>query len=227
MFGCFRRLGCLVVLLILAIVAWFNRDKLEAIYRRYAGGEPPAADSSPVLAARGGWEPLSEGKAARGRSAVQSLSLAHGPQYVDLTASEAASYIFLEVAKQLPASSTGIMSSIKDDRLYVRADVNLKEIGGAGVLGTLGALLSNRDTVQLGGTINVLKPGSGEFEVKAVRIGAFPIPDPIIPRLISRMRKGKMPPGIADDAFPMKLPEFIGNVRIADGKITVYKTQPK
>ena len=226
MFGCFRRLGCLVVLLILAIVAWFNRDKLETIYRRYAGGAQPVADSS-VVAAAPGWEPLSEGKAARGRSAVQSLSLAHGPQYITLTASEAASYIFLEVAKQLPPSSTGMVSSIKNDRLYVRADVNLKEIGGAGVLGTLGALVGNRDTVQLGGTINVIKPGSGEFEVKDVRIGAFPIPAPIIPRLISRMRKGKMPPGIADDALPLKLPDFIGDVRIADGKITVYKAQPK
>ena len=34
MFGCFRRLGCLVFLLIIAVLAWFNRDRLEAIYRR-------------------------------------------------------------------------------------------------------------------------------------------------------------------------------------------------
>ena len=227
MFGCFRRLGCLVVLLILAIVAWFNRDKLEAMYRRYAGGAAPPADSSVVVAAPGGWEALSEGKANRGKSAVQSLSLAHGPQYINLTASEAASYIFLEVAKQLPTTSQGVMSSIRNDRLYVRADVNLQEIGGAGVLGTLGALLGTRDTVQLGGTINVLKPGSGEFQVKDVKIGNFPIPDPIIPKLITRMRKGKMPPGVSDNALPMKLPEFIGDVRIANGKITVYKAQPK
>ena len=29
MFGCFRKLGCLVVLLILGVFAWFNRDRLE------------------------------------------------------------------------------------------------------------------------------------------------------------------------------------------------------
>jgi len=34
MFGCFRRLGCLVILLILGVFAYFNRDKLEATYRR-------------------------------------------------------------------------------------------------------------------------------------------------------------------------------------------------
>jgi hypothetical protein len=227
MFGCFRRLGCLVVLLFLGILAWFNRDRLEAIYRRYAGGAQPVADSAAVVRTSDAWQPLNETNAKRGQAAVQSLSLAHGPQYINLTASQAASYIFLEVAKQLPASSQAMMASVRNDRLYVRAAVDLKDLGGAGVLGTLGALLGNRDTVQLGGTIHVLAPGSGEFKVQDVKIGSFPIPDAIIPKLIKSMRKGKMPPGIADDALPMKLPEFIGDVRIADGRITVYRTPPE
>jgi hypothetical protein len=223
MFGCFRRLGCLVVLLILAVLAWFNRDRLETIYRKYAGGGPPAVDTSSVIRAAGGWEPLTQEKATRGKNAVQSLSAPRGPAYVNLTASEAASYIFLEVAKQLPASSQGVTSSIKDDRLYVRANVALRDFGGAGVLGPLAAVIGERDTVQLGGTIHVLRPGSGEFQVKDVKFGSFPVPGAIIPKIIKRMRKGTMPEGIADNALPMKLPEFIGDVRIADGKITVYK----
>ena len=68
MFGCFRRLGCLVVLLILAVLAWFNRDRLEAIYRRYAGDTAPA-DTSLVARATGGWEPLTGEKASRGQTA--------------------------------------------------------------------------------------------------------------------------------------------------------------
>jgi hypothetical protein len=223
MFGCFRRLGCLVFLLILAVVAWFNRDRLEAIYRKYAGARTVSADSTAVVRAAGGWEPLTDDKATRGKNAVQSLSLAKGPQYVNLTAGEAASYIFLEVAKQLPPSSQNITSSIKDDRLYVKANIDIKELGGAGVLGTLGALLGDRDTVQLGGSIHVLKPGTGEFQVKDIKIGSFPIPQAIIPKLITRMRKGKMPEGIADNALPMKLPDYIGDVRISEGRITVYK----
>lgn len=226
MFGCFRRLGCLVLLLILAIVAYFNRDRLEAIYRRYAGGGPAPADSSVVGTVSGGWEPLTDAKAAKGRSAVQALSLNHGPAFVNLSPGEASSYILSEVAKQLPASAQGIQTSVISDRLYVRANVDLKEIGGAGVLGALGMLLSDRDTVQLGGSIRVIEPGSGEFQVKDVKIGSFPIPDAIIPKLIKRMRKGKMPPGISDNGFPMKLPAYIGDVRIGNGKITVYKATP-
>jgi hypothetical protein len=222
MFGCFRRLGCLVFLLILAVLAWFNRDRLEAIYRRYAGDAPPA-DSSAVARATGGWEPITGDKATRGQAAVTSLSSPGGPAFVNLSAGEASSYIFLAVAKQLPASSEEISTTIKNDRLYVKANVALKDFGGTKILGPLGGLLGERDTVQLGGTINVLRPGEGEFQVKDVKFGSFPVPDAIIPRLIKRIRKGEMPPGIADNAMPMKLPSYIGDIRIANGRITVYK----
>jgi hypothetical protein len=223
MFGCFRRLGCLVFLLIVAIIAWFNRDRLEAIYRRSAGEHPPVETTSTSGAARGGWEPLTGDKASRGQSAVQSLSNPRGPAFVNLSPGEAASYIFLAVAKQLPASSEDITSSVKNDRLYVRASVALKDFGGSKVLGPLGALLGERDTVQLGGTINVLRQGVGEFQVKDIRIGSFPVPDALIPKLVRRIRKGTMPEGLSENALPMTLPSYIGDVRIANGRITVYK----
>src|SRR4029078_6608876 len=114
MFGCFRRLGCLVFLLIIALVAWFNRDRLEDLYRRYAGDAPPA-DTTAVARATGGWVPLTGDKATRGQSAFHSLSNANGPAFVTLSGGEASSYIFLAVAKQLPASSEDITSSIKND----------------------------------------------------------------------------------------------------------------
>jgi hypothetical protein len=119
MFGCFRRLGCLVILLILGVFAYFNRAKLEETYHRYAGGAvtTPSGD----VGAPGVWEPLSADKASRGQHAVESLSKQSGPVFANLTAGEAASYIFLEAAKQLPSSSENITSAVKNDRLYVRA----------------------------------------------------------------------------------------------------------
>lgn len=225
MFGCFRRLGCLVFLLIIGVLAWFNRGKLEEIYRRYAGDRISAAPGS-AAAAAGGWESLNGDKALRGKSRVEALSGKSGPVFATLTPAEAASYIFLEAAKQLPASSQDIQASVRDDRLYVRANVDLKDFGGASVLGPLAGMLGSRDTVQLGGTIHVLRPGVGEFEAKDVHIGSFPIPSPLIPKLVKRMRKGTMPDGLASDALPMKLPLYIGDIRIANGRIVVYKNLP-
>lgn len=222
MFGCIRRLGCLVIFLVLAVLGWFNRDRLRAVYERYAGGGSTA--DSTIVRTPGGWEPITVDKAASGQRALESLSRRGGPAFANLTAGEAASYIFLAVAKQLPASSQDISSSVINDRLYVRANVALKDFGGGEVLGALGALLGERDTLQLGGSIHVLRPGVGEFQIKDVKIGSFPVPSPLIPRLISRIRRGEMPPGISPNALPMKMPEYIGDVRIASGRITVYKT---
>ena len=59
--------------------------------------------------------------------------------------------------------------------------------------------------------------------MKDIKIGSFPVPDAIIPELINRIRKGEKPPGVADNAFPVKLPSYIGDVRIANGRVTVYK----
>jgi hypothetical protein len=225
MFGCFRRLGCLVFLLIIAVIAWFNRGRLEETYRRYAGDRISTSPSSSTVA-KGGWEPLTDVKATQGKARVEALSSKTGPVFANLTPGEASSYIFLEAAKQLPSSSQNIETSVKDDRLYVRANVDLKDFGGSAVLGPLAGMLGTRDTVQLGGTIHVLRPGVGEFEVKDVKVGSFPIPTSLIPKLISRMRKGTMPEGLAPDALPMKLPTYIGDVRIGNGRIVVYKNLP-
>ena len=224
MFGCFRRLGCLVFFLIVGVVAWFNRGKLEETYRRYAGNG--ISPSTSVATTVGGWEPLTGDKAANGKRRVESLSSRTGPVFANLSAGEAASYIFLEAAKQLPPSSQNITASVKDDRLYVRADVALKDFGGASALGPLASLLGTRDTVQLGGTIHVLRRGVGEFKVQDLKIGSFAVPGALIPKLVGHIRKGTMPEGIASDALPMKLPEYIGDVRIANGRIVVYKNLP-
>lgn len=224
MFGCFRKLGCLVFVLILGVFAWFNRGRLEQIYRKYAGDRITTSSDAATVPA--GWEMLTPDKATRGKTQVEALSRKTGPVFASLTAGEAASYIFLEVAKQLPASSRNILATIRDDRLIVRANVDLKDFGAASALGPLAAMLGSRDTVQLGGTMRVLRPGVGEFAVKTVQIGSFPIPSALIPKLISRMRKGTIPEGTSSDALPVKLPGYIGDIRIANGRIVVYKNLP-
>ena len=221
MFGCFRRLGCLVFLLIIGVLAWFNRDRLETIYRRYAGG-PASVDTASIIRVPGDWELLTAAKGSAGQAKVASLSSPGGPSYVNLTAGEASSYILGKAISQVGTTQEAT-SSVRGDRLYVRSELDLKQLGAAKVLGPLGALLGDRDTVQLGGTIHVIRPGVGEFNVKSVKIGSFPIPDGLIPRLIPRFRKGDMPEGLSNDALPMKMPEYIGDVRIAEGRITVYK----
>jgi hypothetical protein len=101
----------------------------------------------------------------------------------------------------------------------------MKDFGGAGQLGTLGMLLGSRDSVVLGGTIHMLKPGLGEFLVQQAKIGKLDVPQGLIPKLIAQMKKkGKPVEGIAPNGLPMVMPSYISDVRIANGKITLYKS---
>ncbi len=142
-----------------------------------------------------------------------------------MTAAEAASYIFLATARQLPASASKIQASAVNDRLNVRAEVSIKDFGGAAVLGPLGSLIGDRDTVQLGGHIHVIRPGAGEFIVDEMKFGRAPIPGVLIPRLIGRFRSGSVD-GMSYRGLPMPMPQYISDVRIENGKIILYKSVP-
>jgi len=218
--GCFRRLGCLV--LIIALVA---------LWYWYARVERPAASTTVLTTTTGGsstnsgWQPLTAADAERGRVAVEALARRSGAVFANLSPAEAASYIFLVVAKQLPPSARNAEASIVGDRLYVRSEVDLKDFGGAGQLGALGMLLGSRDSVLLGGTIHMLKPGLAEFQVQEVKLGKLQVPKALIPRLITQMTHGKNKAlGISESSLPMVMPAYISDVRIANGKITLYKS---
>lgn len=211
-----RRFGCFLLILILLIAGWYWYARVETAP---ATGVNPTATTSVKL-----WQPLTTAGAERGRVAVQSLSRTSGPVFANLTASEAASYIFLVLAKQLPPSLRKAEAAVIGSRLYVRSEVELKELGGTGALGALGALLGDRDSVTLGGTINMLRPGLGEFLIQEVKIGRLSLPSALIPRILTQMKKGSRPEGISGNGLPMVMPQYISDVRISDGKITLYKT---
>lgn len=219
MSGFFRRLGCLVVIIVIlgAVWYWYARvPNTPATANAPAGGTATSVSS--------GWQPLTTADADRGRLAVESLGRQSGPVFANLTPAEVASYIFTVVAKQLPPSAKNAEAAIVGDRLYVRSDVDMKDFGGSKSLGPLGMLLGERDSVKFGGTINMLRPGLGEFLVQEVKIGKLDVPNALIPRLLSQMKRGKAVEGVSQNGLPMVMPSYISDVRISNGKITLYKS---
>ncbi|MFL5484105.1 MAG: hypothetical protein ACJ8AB_14505 [Gemmatimonadaceae bacterium] len=217
----FRRIGCLIVILAILAAVWYWYARVEP------GATPtqPASADATVGASASGWQPLTPNDAERGRVAVESLGRQAGPVFANLTAAEAASYIFTVVAKQLPPSAKNAEASISGDRLYVRSDVELKDFGGAKSLGPLGLLLGERDSVRLGGTIRMIRPGLGQFLVEEVKLGRLDVPSGLIPRLLTQMKRRSKPvEGVAENGLPMVMPSYISDVRISNGKITLYKS---
>lgn len=215
MFGCLRRLGCLVILLIILAAAWFW----------YARVEPSKSPASTAAAST--WQPLTQPDAIRAQRAVESLSQRSGPVFANLTAGEVASYVFLSATKgALPPSAKDISAAVINDRIYVRANVVLKELGGSNVLGPLAGILSDRDSVRLGGTMNVIRPGVGQFLVQEIRLGSLAFPSGLVPRLVQQFRRGPVPEGMAPNGLPMPLPGYISDIRISNGRVTIYKNTP-
>lgn len=218
MFGCLRRLGCLVVLLV-GVLLYSTRNTWRPLLDRFSGRDRDVA----VAPEAETWQRLSQPAAERGERAVRNLAAPRGPVYVTLRPGELASYAFLSLSDALPASLRDAETAVIGDRVYVRAVVSPDELPGGGALG---GLFTRRDTLQLGGTFDVLRPGLAQFRVRDVQVSAVPIPAAVIPRLVARVRRGAVPEGVARDAFPVPVPDYIGDVRIARGRVTLYKTTP-
>jgi hypothetical protein len=213
--GCIARIGCLFLLVILCIVGWFTRDRWMP---RLFGTRVTAVSSAPA------WEPLSDAGATRTRAALAKLSQPRGPAYQTLSGGDVASYIFKELAKQLPASADSIQAAVIGDRVSMRAIVRLADLGGVGSFGPLAAMLGDRERVQLGGTFRVVRPGLGEFQVQEVKIRDLALPSGLIPRVLAQLVRGARPAGLSPNGVPLAIPPYVGDIRIADGRITLYKT---
>ena len=215
--GCLARAGCLVVLALLACVAWLTRDRWMG--RLHLVRTPPAAE-------RATWQPLTDAGARRAQAALDALASKSGPVFQNVSAGDASAYVFQALLGKLPGDADSAEATVIGDRLHVRAAVRVRELGGSAVLGPLAALVGERERMELGGTFHVIRPGLAEFEVKEARLRDLNIPPPIIGKLLAALARGARPAGLSGDGLPVPTPASLGDVRIANGRVTLYKGLP-
>src|SRR3954470_19397000 len=215
--GCLRRLGCLIMLLILGAVAYFTRDKwMSKLPWR------SSQSATTTTTAADGWLPLTEAGSTRTRDALQKLSSPRGPVFLTLEGSDVVSYVFMQIVKQMPASTDSFAAKIDGDHIRLRARMRTADLGGA-VTGMLGKLLGDRERVEMGGSLQVIGKGRAEFRVDAVKIHDVGLPDALITRLVHAVSSGPRAAGLNENGLPIAIPPYIGDVRVQNGKITLYK----
>lgn len=214
MFACLGRLGCLVLILVAAVVAWLTRERWQPRVFGERGSVTVA------------WEPVTAAAGARAREGVASLRRSGGPAYVSLTAAEVASLLAVESGYGLPAALDSVMAAIDDDRVRLRALVPLDAIRGLDALGPLSGLLDTREPIELGGTLAVVHPGLAEFRVGSVMLADLSLPQAAIPRLLARLDPRQRPQGIAPEGIAISIPEHVGEVLVARGRVTLYRRAP-
>jgi hypothetical protein len=132
--------------------------------------------------------------------------------------------VYQALAKQLPPSADSIEAAVIGDRLYIRASVRLQDLGGTSVLGPLAGMLGERERMEFGGTFHVIRPQLAEYEVKDIKIRDLSLPQAMIPRVLAQTERGSRPEGLSPDGLPIVVPKYLGDVRIANGRVTLYKT---
>ncbi|HEX4682249.1 MAG TPA: hypothetical protein VH277_06060 [Gemmatimonadaceae bacterium] len=210
--GCLKRLGCLVLLAGAAAIAWVTQDSWL----------PARFQPRSTAAGTATWEPLTDVGAARTRAALAKLSEPSGPVFQTLSGADVASYVFRELALELPRSTDSIRTLVSGDRISMRAVVKLSDLGDSGALSSLG-MLGDHAPVEFTGTIKLVHPGLGEFQMDDVKVRGLSLPHGMISTLIRRFDRATRPSGVDPDALPLPLPSYVGDIRVANGKITLYK----
>jgi hypothetical protein len=147
-----------------------------------------------------------------------------GPAYLSLGAADIARLLGGELLRALPRSTRHPELALVADQLVVRAVVDRADVAGSGgVAAVVGALLSGRDTVHLTGTLEVARPGLALYHVREVRIADVEVPPRMVPSLLRALQRRLPSDTVASDALPIPLPLIVGDVRIANGSVTLYK----
>lgn len=220
----FRRF---VLLLLLGAVAYATRDRWAPLLR--AGQDErgaAAARDSAAAAADTGWASVTYAATTRGRSAVGTLRERRGPAFVRVAPAAFAGLVLDSLGARLPASADSLAVRVAGRELQVRLSVRLGDLGGQRVLGPLAGMLGERERLVLGGTLEGGAPGVAVLRLTRVQVGGFAVPGPVVPRLVDALRRGESTPRPEPGTLVLALPAGVGDVRVADGRITLYRPIP-
>jgi hypothetical protein len=214
--GCLRRLGCLAVFAVLVVVGFLTRDMWLSELRR-----TPAPGSAEANLRT--WQALTPAGASRAKKELERLQTSRGPVFVNIAAGDLAAYILQELSRTLPSSADSIEAAAIGDRLCVRAVVRISDLGDRKAMGPVAMLLGDRERLHLCGELRIIQPGFAELRVKELKIRELSLPQGLIPRLIRQISRGERPSGLSEDGLPLRTPDYIGDVRVQNGQITLYK----
>ena len=225
--GCLTRVGCLGVLAVAGAGAyWLYGDQLPGEIGQLAGraggavtGTAPKTPTREIA-----WSSLNDAT-ADGSEAIARLGRRGGPQYVTLGAGDLAGFLASALARNLPRSSIDPQVAMQGDRILLRAVVDLRDFAGQGAFGSvIGAAMNGRDTLFLSGTLHTLRRGMAQYRVRALRLKGVDVPPRVIPSLVGTIRPRVTTDSLAPDGMPIPMPRYISDVRVNQGRVTLYRT---
>lgn len=218
MFGCLGRLGCLVMLALLAAAGYFTKDLWYPRARALLVAEAPAASVR--------WMPITAEAGANGTRIAARLGEKNGPVFADLSPAEFVAWMMVPAMKILGTSAGNPEASVRGDTLFVRSSVSITELGDATVLGPLANVLDGRQSVMIGGRLEAVRPGLVAFHVTQMTVKELKLPQRLIDKIVQRISVQARSDSLATGAVPLSVPKTVGDVRITKGHVVLYKVMP-
>ncbi len=215
MFKLIWKTGCLLVLLALGAAAWYFRGYWIPKAKQAVAVEAPADTA--------GWRAITPAGGDRAKERIATLARRGGPAYVTLTAAEFAAYVLGSALSEIARQDTTTQAVVENGKLYIRTRIRLADIGGKGALGPLARLFNDTEPLLVGGTLAAVRPGLAQFRLKEVAVRGIEVPRSAVGALVRRWSPGTRPDSLSTDGLPVALPADVVDLRLQNGKVTLYK----
>jgi hypothetical protein len=212
--GCFTNIfagiGCLTVLALGLIGAWYFRDDIADLYVSIVERDTDPGPTEPTTG-----HPSSSAL----RSAVdkeRDIARSGGPDSVILDADEMASLIEDRLTRAARQALDSMTVTLELDRFTLEAALETERFGGD-LLGPLRGMIDPREPIRISGPAKVRAPGVIGWDVDEFRVASFPFPGPAIPVLVNRLTGGD------GGAMLFAVPAEVDDLKIMPDGVTFYR----
>jgi hypothetical protein len=214
--GCLRQLfvqvGCVVLVLAGAALAFVYREQLADVYRRLRG-EPAPVEVVYVVPEPGG--------ARAAVRALEQLARPRGPAFVDLSAGQLAALIDDLLSRAGRRVFDSVQVALGNDEVRVKGSLDVREVP-RNLLGPLRGAIGPFEPLAVGGPLAVDSAGRVRWRITSLSIRDFPFPRSTLPALVRQLRI----PDATDGSVPIPDAGTVGDVRVAPAGVRLYRRSP-
>ena len=216
--GCLKgvlRLGCLAIVMVAALVAWWFREPILRTAARWFGPHstklPPVADT-----AVGAPTPKA---LSSSQSKFDRLKTPTGPDSVVLSPNEIAAMVGSGIDWSVRKSFDSLRVELLEGRVAVYCRLDTRVIP-PDALGPLAGMLRPMEPLRIAGPLAIERPGIARFKVEELALRGFPFPEPLVKQLAQRVAGAD-----SSGAVPLRVSPAFRDVAIHPTGVVLYRVK--
>jgi hypothetical protein len=210
--GCLKSIVGLVLVLVLAVMLFLNRDRITTAWHDLRGGrEETQLGPSLELA------DIAEGKLADLKSGEA--------RSASLSSNELQSLLQYKYRQLLPAFVDSPRVELKDGKVTVQARVPIDRLPSLSELGEAASFLPDTTELAVTGSLLPLADGRVALAVDQVRAARIPLPKRLISGALQKLGR-KDEEGLPQDALALRLPPGVDAAYVRGDSLVFLKNGP-